>query len=73
MTLLVYMKDEWEQDEGDRLRVLYNGKDYEPFALEVPPTLGGRFALDARDGMAKDCDIAVAEGSHGRAQRTRLT
>lgn len=42
MTLLVYMKDEWEQDEGDRLRVLYNGKDYEPFALEVPPTLGSR-------------------------------
>nr|WP_244622905.1 2OG-Fe(II) oxygenase [Microvirga brassicacearum] len=45
MTLLVYMNDEWEQDEGGRLRVLYNGKDYEPFALEIPPTMGSMFAF----------------------------
>jgi SM-20-related protein len=45
MTLLVYMNDEWQRDEGGRLRVLYNGKDFEPFALEVPPTMGSMFAF----------------------------
>ena len=45
MTLLVYMNDQWEKDEGGRLRVLYNGTDYEPYALEVPPTMGSMFAF----------------------------
>src|SRR3954468_21680459 len=35
MTMLVYMNDEWNQDEGGRLRVLYDGQNFEPFALEV--------------------------------------
>src|SRR5215210_9445760 len=38
MTMLVYMNDEWQQDEGGRLRVLYDEKNFEPYALEVPPT-----------------------------------
>lgn len=45
MTMLVYMNDEWEQDAGGRLRVLYDGKNYEPYALEVPPTMGTMFAF----------------------------
>src|SRR5262245_31821391 len=36
MTMLVYMNDEWEKDEGGRLRVLYDEKNYEPYAVEVP-------------------------------------
>jgi len=45
MTMLVYMNDEWQQDEGGRLRVLYDGKNFEPFKLEVPPTMGTMFAF----------------------------
>jgi SM-20-related protein len=45
MTMLVYMNDEWQQDEGGRLRVLYDGKNYEPYKLEVPPTMGTMFAF----------------------------
>lgn len=45
MTMLVYMNDEWQQDEGGRLRVLYDGKNFEPYKLEVPPTLGTMFAF----------------------------
>ena len=45
MTMLVYMNDEWEQDAGGRLRVLYDGKNYEPYVLEVPPTMGTMFAF----------------------------
>lgn len=45
MTMLVYMNDEWEKDEGGRLRVLYDGKNFEPYALEVPPTMGTMFAF----------------------------
>ncbi len=45
MTMLVYMNDEWQQDEGGRLRVLYDEKNYEPFKLEVPPTMGTMFAF----------------------------
>ena len=28
-----------------RLRVLYDGRNYEPFAVEVPPTMGTMFAF----------------------------
>ena len=45
MTMLVYLNDDWEVDEGGRLRVLFDGKNYEPYALEVPPTMGQVFAF----------------------------
>lgn len=45
MTLLVYMNDEWQADGSGRLRVLYNDKDFEPYATEVPPTMGTVFAF----------------------------
>lgn len=45
MTLLVYMNDEWDAPAAGRLRVLYDGKNYEPFAVEVPPTMGTMFAF----------------------------
>ncbi|MCJ2065709.1 2OG-Fe(II) oxygenase [Methylobacterium sp. J-088] len=45
LTLLVYMNDAWEAPAAGRLRVLYDGKNYEPFAVEVPPTMGTMFAF----------------------------
>jgi SM-20-related protein len=45
MTLLVYMNDEWGGDDGGRLRVLYDGENFEPFKVEVPPTMGTVFAF----------------------------
>ena len=45
MTLLVYMNDEWQADASGRLRVLYNDKAFEPYAAEVPPTMGTVFAF----------------------------
>ena len=45
MTLLVYMNDEWQADGSGRLRVLYNEKQFEPYAAEVPPTMGTVFAF----------------------------
>ena len=45
MTLLVYMNDEWQADGAGRLRVLYNDKEFEPYAAEVPPTMGTVFAF----------------------------
>lgn len=45
MTMLVYMNDDWEQSEGGRLRVLYDDKTFEPYKLEVPPTMGTMFAF----------------------------
>jgi SM-20-related protein len=45
MTLLVYMNDEWNQGDGGRLRVLYDEKNFEPYAAEVPPTMGTMFAF----------------------------
>jgi hypothetical protein len=45
MTLLVYMNDEWQADASGRLRVLYNEKEFEPYAAEVPPTMGTVFAF----------------------------
>ena len=45
MTMLVYMNDEWNTGDGGRLRVLYDGKNYEPYAVEVPPTMGNVFAF----------------------------
>lgn len=45
MTMLVYLNEDWEVDEGGRLRVLYDGDNFEPYALEVPPTMGQVFAF----------------------------
>ncbi|MEH3120074.1 MAG: 2OG-Fe(II) oxygenase [Methylorubrum populi] len=45
MTLLVYMNDAWEAPAAGRLRVLYDGRHYTPFAVEVPPTMGTMFAF----------------------------
>ena len=45
MTLLVYMNDAWDADGAGRLRVLYDGDNFEPYAAEVPPTMGTVFAF----------------------------
>ncbi len=45
MTMLVYMNDAWQPDEGGRLRVLYDGRNFEPYAVEVPPVMGTVFAF----------------------------
>jgi hypothetical protein len=45
MTMLVYMNDAWQPDQGGRLRVLYNEKNYDRYKLEVPPTMGTMFAF----------------------------
>jgi SM-20-related protein len=45
MTMLVYMNDAWQEGEGGRLRALYNGKDFDPYACEVPPTMGSVFGF----------------------------
>lgn len=45
MTMLVYMNEDWATGDGGRLRVLHNGTDFEPYALEVPPVMGTVFAF----------------------------
>lgn len=45
MTMLVYMNDNWADDGGGRLRVLYDGEHFEPYKVEVPPTMGTVFAF----------------------------
>lgn len=45
MTMLVYMNDNWEAGDGGRLRVLYDGEHFEPYKVEVPPTMGTVFAF----------------------------
>jgi hypothetical protein len=45
MTMLVYMNDSWEASEDGRLRVLYDGTHFEPYACEVPPTMGTVFGF----------------------------
>jgi SM-20-related protein len=45
MTLLVYMNDTWEASEDGRLRVVYDADRFEPYAVEVPPTMGTVFAF----------------------------
>ena len=45
MTLLVYMNDAWKDDGAGRLRVLYGPDGFEPYKLEVPPTMGTMFAF----------------------------
>lgn len=45
MTMLVYMNDNWEVGDSGRLRVLYDGQHFEPYKVEVPPTMGTVFAF----------------------------
>jgi hypothetical protein len=45
MTMLVYMNPSWDENGGGRLRVLYDGKHFEPYAIEVPPVMGTAFAF----------------------------
>jgi hypothetical protein len=45
MTMLVYMNDDWGADTGGRLRVLYDGEHFEPYAVEVPPVMGTVFGF----------------------------
>ena len=45
MTLLIYMNDEWQADGSGRLRVLYDETNVEPYAAEVPPTMGTVFGF----------------------------
>jgi hypothetical protein len=44
-TMLVYMNDNWDDGGAGRLRVLYGDKGFEPYAAEVPPTMGSAFAF----------------------------
>ena len=41
--MLIYMNEGWDTGEGGRLRVLYDGKNYDRYAVEVPPTMGHVF------------------------------
>jgi SM-20-related protein len=43
--MLVYMNDAWNEAEDGRLRVLYDGEHVEPYACEVPPTMGTVFGF----------------------------
>lgn len=45
MTLLVYMNDEWNAGPEGRLRVLYDDRNFEPYAAEIPPVMGTVFAF----------------------------
>ncbi len=45
MTMLIYLNDSWSADGGGRLRVLYDGKNFEPYACEVPPVTGAVFGF----------------------------
>lgn len=45
LTLLLYLNDAWEAPEAGRLRVLYDGERFDPYAVEVPPTMGTMFAF----------------------------
>jgi len=45
MTMLVYMNDNWADGGDGRLRVLYDENNFEPYACEVPPTMGAVFGF----------------------------
>jgi SM-20-related protein len=45
MTMLVYMNPGWDENGSGRLRVLYDGAHFEPYAMEVPPVMGTAFAF----------------------------
>ncbi|WP_235987762.1 2OG-Fe(II) oxygenase [Roseibium aggregatum] len=45
MTMLVYLNDTWDAESAGRLRVLYDGEHFEPYACEVPPVMGTVFGF----------------------------
>ncbi len=45
MTMLLYLNPGWISGASGSLRVLYDGKNFEPYALEVPPLNGTAFAF----------------------------
>jgi SM-20-related protein len=45
MTVLVYLNETWSPGPEGRLRVLYSGTEFEPFACEVPPDFGMVFGF----------------------------
>lgn len=49
MTMLIYLNQDWAETSGGRLRVLYDAKNFEPYALEVPPLNGTAFAFTRSD------------------------
>lgn len=49
MTMLLYLNPSWLGGSGGSLRVLYDGKNFEPYALEVPPLNGTVFAFTRSD------------------------
>jgi hypothetical protein len=49
MTMLIYLNSDWHDSSGGRLRVLYDGKNFDPYALEVPPLNGSAFAFPRSD------------------------
>lgn len=50
MTVLFYLNDAWQDNSAGRLRVLYGPKGFEPFKVEVQPTVGTMFAF-----LRSDC------------------
>lgn len=48
-TMLIYLNDGWNVDEGGAIRVLHNDHDMNDFALEVPPLAGNIFAFARSD------------------------
>ena len=45
MTALFYLNDDWSDTAHGRLRVLYGPNAFEPYKVEVPPTMGVMFAF----------------------------
>ena len=46
MTLLIYLNPTWDgKDSAGNLRVLYDGKNYAPYATEISPLIGTCFAF----------------------------
>ncbi|MGO4171673.1 2OG-Fe(II) oxygenase [Bosea sp. TAF32] len=48
-TLLVYLNDAWQDSPAGRLRVLYNGTDFENMKEEISPVTGSLFAFRRAD------------------------
>ena len=49
MTLLLYLNPSWIDGSGGSLRVLYDEKKFEPYAMEIPPLNGTTFAFTRSD------------------------
>jgi SM-20-related protein len=49
MTMLIYLNPDWGDTSGGRLRVLYDDKNFAPYALKIPPINGTAFAFTRSD------------------------